>query len=114
MSRSRSSPASRSASPVRTRVTGSPPPPSTRSIGPLARITPFAITTTSSTLCSTSESRWLDTSTARPRPAWARSRSRTQRMPGGSSPLVGSSRISTSGSPSSAAAIASRWRMPIE
>ena len=28
--------------------------------------------------------------------------------------LVGSSRINTSGSPSSAAAIASRWRMPIE
>ena len=68
----------------------------------------------SSTLWATSASRWLDTSTARPRPACARSRSRIQRIPGGSRPLVGSSRISTSGSPSSAAAMARRWRIPIE
>ena len=40
------------------------------------------MTTSSSTLCATSASRWLDTSTARPRPAWARRSSRIQRMPG--------------------------------
>jgi hypothetical protein len=70
--------------------------------------------TTSSTDCATSASRWLETSTARPLAACSRSSRRIQLMPGGSRPLVGSSRISTSGSPSSAAAIASRWRMPIE
>ena len=84
------------------------------SSGPLPRSTPCEITTTSSTLWATSDSRWLDTSTARPRAACSRSSPRIQRMPGGSRPLVGSSRISTSGSPSSAAAIARRWRMPIE
>ena len=49
-----------------------------------------------------------------PRAACSRSSPRIQRIPGGSRPLTGSSRISTSGSPSSAAAIARRWRMPIE
>ena len=39
---------------------------------------------------------------------------RIQRMPSGSRPLAGSSRISTSGSPSSACASPSRWRMPSE
>jgi hypothetical protein len=72
------------------------------------------ITTTSSTDCATSASRWLETSTARPREACSRTIPRIQAMPGGSSPFVGSSRISTSGSPSSAEAIARRWRMPIE
>ena len=35
-------------------------------------------------------------------------------MPAGSSPFIGSSRISSSGSPSRQAATPSRWRMPIE
>ena len=39
---------------------------------------------------------------------------RIQRMPSGSSPLTGSSNISTCGSPSNAAAIPSRWDMPSE
>ena len=43
-----------------------------------------------------------------------RSRSRIQRMPAGSRPLAGSSRISTAGSPMSAVAMPSRWRMPSE
>ena len=54
----------------------------TWSSGPLARSSPFEITTTSSTLCETSESRWLETRTARPWRASERSRSRIQRMPG--------------------------------
>ena len=49
-----------------------------------------------------------------PRSAKSRSRPRIQRMPSGSRPLAGSSRISTSGSPSSACASPSRWRMPSE
>src|SRR5450759_3798511 len=42
------------------------------------------------------------------------SRSRTSRMPRGSRPLVGSSRISSRGARSRAAARPSRWRMPSE
>ena len=49
-----------------------------------------------------------------PRSAKSRSSPRIQRMPSGSRPLAGSSRISTSGSPSSACASPSRWRMPSE
>ena len=45
----------------------------------------------------------------RPWLAQARSSSRIQRMPSGSRPLAGSSRISTCGSPSIAAAMPSRW-----
>ena len=39
---------------------------------------------------------------------------RTQRMPSGSSPLTGSSKSRTPGSPSSAAAIPRRWPIPRE
>ena len=49
-----------------------------------------------------------------PRSAKVRSRPRIQRMPSGSRPLAGSSRIRTSGSPSSAWARPRRWRMPSE
>ena len=67
-----------------------------------------------SATASTSISRWLESSTVPPRSAKSRSRPRIQRMPSGSRPLAGSSRISTSGSPSSACASPSRWRMPSE
>ena len=39
---------------------------------------------------------------------------RISRMPAGSSPFSGSSRISSSGSPSRQRATPSRWRIPIE
>ena len=58
--------------------------------------------------------RWLDTSTARPCPASPRRNPRIHTIPSGSIPLNGSSSISTGGSPSSAAAMPSRCRMPSE
>ena len=58
--------------------------------------------------------RWLDTSTARPSAASARRNPRIQMMPSGSMPLNGSSNITADGSPSIAAAIPSRWRIPSE
>ena len=71
-------------------------------------------TTTLSTVWATSLSRWLETNTVRFCAASSRSRPRSQRMPSGSSPLSGSSKTSTPGSPSSAPARLSRWRMPSE
>ena len=70
--------------------------------------------TMSSAMTSISCSRCEDSSTVPPRSAYPRSRSRIQRMPAGSSPLAGSSRISTSGSPIRAVAMPSRCRMPRE
>ncbi len=58
--------------------------------------------------------RWLETSTVRPSRASRRINSRIQMMPSGSSPFDGSSSRTTGGSPSSAAAMPSRWRMPRE
>ena len=58
--------------------------------------------------------RWLETSTARPSAASEARKRRIQTMPSGSMPLNGSSSISTGGSPSSAAAMPSRCRMPRE
>ena len=58
--------------------------------------------------------RWDETKTVRPSAASERSRLRIQRMPSGSSPLDGSSRISVFGSPSRAAAIPRRCPMPRE
>ena len=73
-------------------------------IGPLSTSRPRWMTRTSSTVCSTSESTWLETSTVRPSAAAPRRKSRSQRMPCGSRPLAGSSSTRTSGSPSSVAA----------
>ena len=56
--------------------------------------------------------RWLETNTARPSDARRLSSVRTHKMPSGSRPLMGSSKRSTPGSPSSAAAMPSRWVMP--
>ena len=64
--------------------------------------------------CSISASRWLDTSTVVPSAASDRTRCRTSRVPCGSSPLVGSSRMSRSRGCSSAAASPSRCFMPSE
>ena len=67
------------------------------------------------TIFSTSESRWLETKTARPcSPASRRTSSRISRMPAGSRPFVGSSRMSTAGSERRACAMPTRWRMPSE
>ncbi len=82
--------------------------------GPFAIIRPRPMTTSSSAISAISLSRWLETKTDRPSEASALSRSRIQRMPCGSRPLAGSSRISVCGLPSSAAASPSRWPMPSE
>ncbi len=67
-----------------------------------------------SAVCAISLIRWLETKTVRPSAASRRIRLRTHRMPSGSSPFTGSSNSSTCGSPSSAAAMPSRWPMPSE
>ena len=55
-----------------------------------------------------------ETNTVLPSAARSRSSARIQRMPSVSRPLTGSSRITVWGSPSSAAAMPSRWPMPRE
>ena len=54
---------------------------------------PLAMMTTSSTVCSTSCSMWLETRTVLPSSARWRRKPRSQRMPSGSRPLAGSSRM---------------------
>src|SRR5450759_5047010 len=75
---------------------------------------PLAMMTTSSTVCSTSASIWLEMRIVLPWLLRWRKNIRSHRMPSGSRPLAGSSSRSTWGSPSIAAARASRWRMPME
>ncbi len=55
-----------------------------------------------------------DTKIVRPSAASALSRLRIHKMPSGSSPFTGSSRINVPGSPSNADAMPSRWPMPSE
>ena len=55
-----------------------------------------------------------ETKTVRPSAASPRSSDRIQRIPSVSRPFTGSSRITVRGSPSSAAAMPSRWPMPSE
>ena len=62
----------------------------------------------------TSGSRWLDRKMVTPAAFRSISRSRMSLMPRGSRPLVGSSRMSSCGRRTSAAARPSRWRMPSE
>ena len=81
---------------------------------PSAISRPARITPTRSLTCSISPIRWLESSTVRPPCASALMNARISAMPAGSSPLVGSSRISSSGSLSSAAATPSRCFIPIE
>ena len=75
---------------------------------------PLPMTIRWSAVCAISLSRCELISTVRPSRARARTKSRTQRMPSGSRPFTGSSRISTSGSPSSAQARPRRWPIPSE
>src|SRR5580704_7446165 len=58
--------------------------------------------------------RWLDTKTVRPSLASCFIRFLIHRMPSGSSPLTGSSRMRICGSPSSATAMPTRWLIPSE
>ena len=67
-----------------------------------------------SAVSSSSPIRWLETSTTRLCAASSRMRPRIHTIPSGSRPLTGSSNMSTGGSPSNAAAIPSRCRMPSE
>ncbi len=91
-----------------------PEPASSTDCRPWATIRPLPMITRWSATASISFSRCEESRTVPPRSAKSRSRPRIQRMPSGSSPLAGSSRISTSGSPSIACASPSRWRMPSE
>ena len=65
-------------------------------MGPCASSLPLLMMSTSSTVCSTSASTWLETSTVVPSAARSRRKVRSQRMPSGSRPLAGSSSSSTS------------------
>ncbi len=58
--------------------------------------------------------RWEDRNTVRPSAARSRTRERIHSTPSGSRPLTGSSNMTVAGSPSSAAAMPSRWPMPRE
>ncbi len=75
---------------------------------------PRPITISWSAVSAISLMRWLETKTVRPSEASCFIRLRTHRMPSGSRPLTGSSKSSTCGSPSSAAAMPRRWPMPSE
>src|SRR5512132_1217408 len=61
---------------------------------------PWLLISTSSTVCATSARTWLEIRTVRCPAAKSRRKSRSQWTPVGSSPLAGSSRINSSGSPS--------------
>src|SRR5262249_12895568 len=78
---------------------------------PSPTMRPRAMTTTRSQSASTSERMWLEKSTVR-LPRRPRTRSRISTTCAGSSPMVGSSRIRTGGSPHSACATPTRWREP--
>ena len=62
---------------------------------------------------STSSSRCDDRNTVRPSSTNSRMRLRNSRIPAGSRPFIGSSRIRSAGSASRQRAIPSRWRMPM-
>ncbi len=98
---------------VRTRVTGAPVAPSTCSSGPLARSRPLGDHDDVVDALGHLREQVAGDEHGAPAPGLGRAaRSRIQRMPGGSRPLVGSSRMSTSGSPSRAAAIAEALAHP--
>src|SRR5579871_5459754 len=75
---------------------------------------PRPMTITWSAVCAISLMRWLDTNTVRPSAARLLSRLRTQRIPSGSSPFTGASRMRVLGSPRRAAAIPRRCPIPSE
>ena len=99
------------------RADADPPPPrplSTSSTVESAMSRPFPMMTTRSAMSCISLMRWLETRTVRPSSAKPRNSERTHRTPSRSRPLTGSSKSSTPGSPTSAAAMPSRCRMPSE
>ena len=75
---------------------------------------PRPITTRCSAVRAISLIRWEDTNTVRPSAARERSRFRIHKMPSGSKPLMGSSRIKMAGSPNKAAASPRRCPIPSE
>ena len=81
---------------------------------PSATSSPRSMIATRSQTCSTSLSRWVLRSTATPRRRSSTSSPRTVRRPAGSSALVGSSRSSSAGCPTSACAIPRRCCMPFD
>lgn len=111
---------SRSSSPSRTEsgVRTSTPPREARSVKSATEVSaiscPRPITIRCSAVSAISLIRCEETSTVRPSTASDLSRLRIHRMPSGSRPLTGSSRISVAGSPSSAEAMPRRWPMPSE
>ena len=101
-----------SASSVTRRLTTGAP--ISRSGGPIATTRPRSRMATRPQLRSTSPSRWLLSTTVLPRSAASRTIARTSSRPSGSSAEVGSSRMTSSGSPSSATARPRRCCMPFE
>ena len=99
---------------VRT-VTALPPARATNSSTVVSAISrPRPMTTSRAAVSAISLIRCEDTNTVCPSAARPLSRFLTHSTPSGSSPLTGSSRTTTRGSPSSAAAMPSRWPMPRE
>ena len=88
--------------------------PDSSEIGPCRITLPRSTMATASQVRSTSSSRCEDRTTVRPSATSDRIISRISSMPAGSSPFIGSSRMSSCGSPSRQAATPSRWRMPME
>ena len=89
-------------------------PASSSEIGPWRTTVPRSTMATASQVRSTSSSRCEDSTTVRPSATSDRIISRMSCMPAGSSPFIGSSRISSWGSPIRQAATPRRWRIPME
>ena len=89
-------------------------PASSSEIGPWRTTAPRSTMATASQVRSTSSRRCEDNTTVRPSATSERIISRMSCMPAGSSPFMGSSRISSWGSPIRQAATPRRWRIPIE
>ena len=81
---------------------------------PDSTVRPALMIVTRSQSASTSDRMWLDSSTVRPPPASSSMHSRNVASISGSSPEVGSSRISSSTSDASAAISATFCRLPLE
>jgi hypothetical protein len=110
-----SSPSARSGSSTPRISSLGAPPPASSATGPCVTTLPRSTIAAASQVFSTSSSRCEEMNTVRPSCSTiARIIWRNSWMPPGSSPLVGSSRISSSGSASRQRATPSRWRMPIE
>ena len=89
-------------------------PASSWAIGPWRITVPRSTMATASQVRSTSSRRCDDSTTVRPSDTSDVIMSRMSSMPAGSRPFMGSSRMSSWGSPSRQAATPSRWRMPME